>query len=225
MSAHTKTPQQRKQDSIGILRSNHIPVLESLPVIEGCDEVVLRAKEDIAKRAVALCLVGVYAEGVCSEANVSENQKLIRSLIDRFKADAFFTEREKAFLADNLPTVQTAIQFSWQYECYHVMLWALGFVGNLEYPNQVCNVPGITGILNQHASYGDFLSAAVRKDKEEILDEADLIYRYNWACVDARMKGRTIENLDSGVVLERHRALNWLINYMEQEWDHVSTDT
>jgi len=57
------------------------------------------------------------------------------------------------------------------------------------------------------------------------LDQADLIYRYNWACVDARINNRNIDNLDSGVVLERHRALNWLINYMNQDWDSFSTDT
>jgi len=27
------------------------------------------------------------------------------------------------------------------------------------------------------------------------------------------------------VTLERHYALNWLIGYMEQEWDDISTDT
>jgi uncharacterized protein DUF4272 len=32
-------------------------------------------------------------------------------------------------------------------------------------------------------------------------------------------------NLDSGVVYERHYALNWLIGYMGREWDDVTTDT
>ena len=47
---------------------------------------------------------------------------------------------------------------------------------------------------------------------EEILDEADLIYRYNWACVNARIKGENAPaGLDSEVVFERHWGLNWLI--------------
>lgn len=225
MSNSFKTPQQRKQNSIDILKSNNIPVLEGLPVIESYDEVVLRSKEDTAKRAVALCLVAVYAEGVCAGKNVSENQKFIRSLIDRYEADTFFTEKENSFLNDNMPTIQTAIQFSWQYECYNVLLWALNFIDDLEYPNKICDVPNITKILNQYESFDDFLTATVVRDKEEILDEADLIYRYGWACVDARINNRTIESIDSGVVVERHRALNWFINYMEQEWDEVTTDT
>ncbi len=29
----------------------------------------------------------------------------------------------------------------------------------------------------------------------------------------------------AGVTKDRHYALNWLIGYMEQEWDDISTDT
>ncbi|WP_255264168.1 DUF4272 domain-containing protein [Peribacillus butanolivorans] len=32
-------------------------------------------------------------------------------------------------------------------------------------------------------------------------------------------------SLDEGVVCERHYTLNWLVNYMEQEWEEVRTDT
>jgi hypothetical protein len=61
---------------------------------------------------------------------------------------------------------------------------------------------------------------------QEILDQADLILRLDWACVNARVKKEPAPgNLDKGVVFERHHSLNWLINYMNQDWDNVSTDT
>ena len=60
----------------------------------------------------------------------------------------------------------------------------------------------------------------------DILDQADLIYRYHWAVVDARINGQDAPaGLNSGVVLERHYALNWLIGYFDQAWDDISTDT
>ncbi|MDR2636809.1 MAG: DUF4272 domain-containing protein [Zoogloeaceae bacterium] len=31
--------------------------------------------------------------------------------------------------------------------------------------------------------------------------------------------------MEPGVTMERHYALNWLIGYMDQEWDDISTDT
>jgi len=43
--------------------------------------------------------------------------------------------------------------------------------------------------------------------------------------VDARINGRQITEIHPGVVYERHYALNWLINYMNQDWDDVSCDT
>ena len=50
--------------------------------------------------------------------------------------------------------------------------------------------------------------------------------RYDWAVVDARVKNKPCPvGLDPGVVQERHHALNWLIGYMDQEWDDVATDT
>ena len=64
------------------------------------------------------------------------------------------------------------------------------------------------------------------RTKKKILEQADLILRLDWACVNARMKNEPAPgNLDKGVVFERHHSLNWLINYMNQDWDNITTDT
>jgi hypothetical protein len=53
-----------------------------------------------------------------------------------------------------------------------------------------------------------------------------LIYRYHWATTDARIKSQPAPvKLEGGVVQERHYVLNWLIGYLNQEWDDISTDT
>ena len=62
--------------------------------------------------------------------------------------------------------------------------------------------------------------------KTRILDEADLIYRYHWAIRDALRRGNPSSgSLHPGVVMERHKAFNWLIGYQGQDWEDVSTDT
>lgn len=49
---------------------------------------------------------------------------------------------------------------------------------------------------------------------------------YHGAVVDARVNDRAAPaGLEPGVTMERHHALNWLIGYMDQAWDEVSTDT
>lgn len=63
------------------------------------------------------------------------------------------------------------------------------------------------------------------RSKDEIINHADLYYRYGWAGVDLRIHGQQSPNLNQGLVYERHYAFNWLINYMNQDWDNVSCDT
>ena len=67
----------------------------------------------------------------------------------------------------------------------------------------------------------------VYKRQDDLLDEADLIFRYDWACVDARIKGEPAPaGLNSEVVYERHWGLNWLIDADGQnDWDLVSCNT
>lgn len=53
----------------------------------------------------------------------------------------------------------------------------------------------------------------------------DLYYGLDWAAIELRIKGHPSDKADEGVIRERHRALNWLIWYMNQDWDDVKTDT
>ncbi|HZY36348.1 MAG TPA: DUF4272 domain-containing protein [Mucilaginibacter sp.] len=107
----------------------------------------------------------------------------------------------------------------------HVLLWALGFVDSLAYPSQQCDVPADTKIL-EDLTEAQFMQKAKLRSKKEILDQADLILRLDWACVNARVNKEPVPGkLDKGVVFERHYALNWLIRYLDQNWDDVSTDT
>ena len=63
------------------------------------------------------------------------------------------------------------------------------------------------------------------RNLDEILDQTDLTYRYDWACVDVRLKQQDApENLNASVVVERHGALNWLIQH-DGDWDNPDLNT
>ena len=54
----------------------------------------------------------------------------------------------------------------------------------------------------------------------------DLIFRYDWACVDARIHGTKVEAVNSEIVYEWHYALNWLVGAEGiTDWDRVRTTT
>ncbi|MBB3125649.1 hypothetical protein FHS19_000303 [Paenibacillus rhizosphaerae] len=69
-------------------------------------------------------------------------------------------------------------------------LWALGHVDTLGNPTDICNVPEAVSKLQQFDSFDAFLAGLQLRSSGEILDAADLIYRYDWICVDSRIQGQ-----------------------------------
>ncbi|HEX5081013.1 MAG TPA: DUF4272 domain-containing protein [Blastocatellia bacterium] len=210
-------PEKRKRRSEELLKTQGIPLNPSLPAIESEEETVSRSAEDIAKRAVGLCAVALRGEGL--------KQQEVIDLLKGKDVWACATPEEKKFLLKKRPARQEMINFKWRYESLWVLLWALRRVKDLGAPISICNVQTAVRMVLEIPSE-DLIQQAKSRPISEILDEADLIYRYDWAVVDARIKGEDSPgNLDPGVVYERHYALNWLIGYMGQEWDDVTIDT
>ncbi|HVJ82449.1 MAG TPA: DUF4272 domain-containing protein [Planctomycetia bacterium] len=208
---------ERRDRSIAILKKENVPFMALLPVLETEAESKRRTTEEVAERAMALCVVAVKGEGL--------EQEEVLKLVKKYRLEKAFTPKEKAFIDDPKPSERDRTQFSWRYECYWVTLWSLGMIDKLERPDKICDVPKAAKLLFGETR-ASFLKKAKLRSQKEIMDAADLIYRYDWAAVDARVKGKeTPAGLDGGVIVERHHALNWLIGYMDQEWDKVSTDT
>lgn len=207
----------RKARSIEILRSERVKYIDHLPVIETEAESLRRNEEDIVRRTIALVIVAVKGE--------TGDHALAQTLVEQYAAEGYFTPAEQAFMDDPEPSDQDMVQFVWRYEAVHVLLWVLGIYEDLGHPNQITDVPLLATTLRELGPEGLRAKARLRP-QSEILDAADLIYRYHWAVVDARVTGGPVPpSLDPGVVYERHYTLNWLIGYSDQDWDDISTDT
>jgi hypothetical protein len=214
----TEAGAARKAKSEAVLKAKKVTVNVTLPVIESEAHARIRSQQDVVGRALALCLVAVKGEGL-PDAVVVE-------VMAQFQIREFLTEEEAAFIDNPAPTDAERIQFAWRYEGFWVMLWALNLVKGLDYPSKICDVAYAVSIIREAESLEAFSKAANLRSATEILDEADLIYRYHWAVVNARLKQLPAPGeLDAGVVYERHFALNWLRSYLDQAWDDVRTDT
>lgn len=213
----SKEAAERKTRSEVILKKLKVPINNHLPFIEDSTEALVRTKEEVAVRAMALLIVAVKAEGL--------EQDIVENLIERYDLSKILTPKELKFISDPNPSQFDKTQFIWRYEAAWVLLWSLSYVEELKPPTSICDVPAAVTFL-QERTRSQFINDATLRPIEELLDANDLIYRYHWAVVDARVNGLEIPSeIDSSVVLERHYALNWLIGYMEQKWDDVSTDT
>jgi hypothetical protein len=213
----SKLAEERKNRSEDILNKFSVPINKYLPFIEDESEALVRTKEQIAVRALCLLVVAVKAEGL--------EQNVVESIIEKYALKKYLTPKENSFIQDITPSQHDKTQLIWRYEAAWTLLWALGYVEELSQPTQICDVPTAITFM-QERTKDEFLKDAKLKSISNILNEADLIYRYHWVVVDARVNGLSIpSNINSSVVLERHYALNWLIGYMEQKWDDISTDT
>lgn len=215
----TKDQQQRRAQSEAYCRAHGVPYYKN-PTAMFTDseaETTLRTQDQVVDRALALCFLGLKSEGM-PPAQLAEIDKA-------YHISSKLTPEERAYVTAPHPTEQQRTNANWRYEGLHVLLWSLGYVPALAYPDRMCDVAPDVKIIHD-LSEEQFRERAKLRGKREILDQADLILRLDWACTEARLKKQPAPGgLNSEVVVERHHALNWLIGYGAQEWDDVSTDT
>ncbi len=212
----TESQKNRMANSAKFLNQNNIKLNKNLPPIEDDDYVTLRSLEEVVDRVYALMIVAVKGEGL-GKAELDHAVKT--------KNISGFTPKELYLVDQENLDGQDKVIATWRYESLNTLVWALGLIPDLVYPSEICNVSEIVGKLfetdpNTLKINGKLL------DKKIILDELDKTYRINWACVDARINNIEVGgNINSSVIYERHYSLNWLTQYMDQDWDDVQTNT
>jgi len=206
----------RKAWAESVLRAEGIAVNPHLPMIESEAETRLRTPREVADRLRALVIVAF-------KGSESPDQSLVESIVEERGLRALFTPEELAFIDDPNPDERAGIQFSWRAEAAWVLLWALNHVeGQLGPPREMCDIRFLAGTVHDTED----LAARGLRPANDILNEADLIYRCHWAVRQASLDGNPPPaGLDPGVTMERHHALNWLIGYGDCDWDDVTTDT
>jgi hypothetical protein len=150
---------------------------------------------------------------------------------------------ESQFLLSEFPTPQQRINATWRAEALFPLLWSLGLIPELPSPQQLCDLQLIQRVLPPFFEpVADFISSARLRADSEIHAANEEVYQIHWRVRDAQLRGQPtppgklarmsvpdceppVESYHSGVVQERHHALNWLIGYCGQDWDDISTDT
>ncbi|MCE2593366.1 DUF4272 domain-containing protein [Motilimonas cestriensis] len=207
----------RREQTEHFLKQNNIPV-PKLPPIPCEQELLLRSEDAIYHRAMALFVVALRAEYLATGEPI-QIETLKEKIPDGFRD---LSPAEIVFL-NGEPSEEEVIQFAWRYEGVALLLWVLGLLPELDFPNSICDVPNVAKIA--------FNCDALKKDIKlkpinEVLDCLDLHYRLHWLCRQAALDEKPLPfEVDSGVIVERHYALNWLIGFEGSNWDDVDTPT
>jgi hypothetical protein len=247
----TNDQKERRMKSEQICLSKGIPIYKNpyAMYFEPESEVRIRTKNEVIDRTLGLCSYFLKADELYKDSlpekdskfkiipkfisedgiYLFENDPTYKEFQLKYNTDLKLTPFESDFINNENPNEQQRSNAYWRIESINVLLWALKFNNYLSFPNTTCEETG-SAEMDIHKVYAltekEFREKGELRTKTEILDEADLILRLNWACVNSRVKNEpTPSDLNPTVVFLRHWTLNWLTNYMGQEWDDITTDT
>lgn len=212
---------KRKREIDTRLAELGITVPPFLPPVIDEVEVELRPAAEVAARCIGLFACAIRAESIASndELPAAEIEKRLPL------AAAALSPNERAFFYVKKPPKQDVTNQVWRYEALNVLAWSLGLVAELPFPSRLCDVPALAKTMMDRGTQA-FVEGARLRPAMEILDALDLHFRLHWATTDARVKNAPAPaDLDPGVVVERHYALNWLVRFEDADWDDVDTPT
>lgn len=211
----------------------NVPTLPYPLLIDDDDNVELRTAPEVAKRILILTNVVRVADG--------GDLKQAQNMIEKYNLWSEVTPEESKLLKAKQPDEDHARGLLWRLESLWALVWALGEL-DLPWPSGFCHVPKLMQTVEKYETQVDHFSATAQlRSKKEILDALQLTLLQHWAIRDAHIHNREIpadlkwvgnaEMLPTqscpvtGVVAERHHALNWLVRLDDAQWDEVDTAT
>lgn len=217
------TPNGRKAKTEAVLRKKGIPYFSGLPCIESEDETELRTPEEVGIRIACLfCVVG------CA-FYVSDTvyKKYHENYLKKHQLWDHLTPKEMSFLSNPAPDRESINQFTWRSENLFLLMWAVRLFEKLPWPDRQTDTGQIVKVFpGLDKSPWRFIVDLELRDKSEILDASDLLYRLHWATVQAEVDRQPPpRGLEPGVVYEWHYAINWITKYGNSDWDDVPTGT
>ncbi|MGB5164983.1 MAG: DUF4272 domain-containing protein [Woeseiaceae bacterium] len=176
-----------------------------------------RSSREIRRRSLVLF-------GLVRMANGEDGHGIYQWLVDQDVESAIAPEEKRILTSAHLSD-KDQINASWRVEALEVMLWALNELPDLSPLSGQCDSSRIQDVFALILSNtSDFLDKDEMRSEGEIYEQQEAIENHNWTIRDARIHGRPQpKDLDSGVVEEKHYALNWIL--FGEDWDEVLTDT
>lgn len=201
-----------RDESIRAAKRYGVNVSQTLPLIDS--DLKVRSADEVASRILAMHVVAASAYGFDKTKAISWlNQEALNDSL---------SEHEKRFLfegADQSDRLKLQIEASW------ALAWAIGITGEMNFAKE-CDNSFVTQLpdLRKGESSANFRKRINPRSFEQIVSACDMAYCLHWAVRQADLDGKkSAGNFKPYVVIERRRALEWLLS--EQSWDNISLDT
>lgn len=203
---------QVRTESIQAAKKIGVEIPSTLPLMDSGLEV--RDKIEVMARLLAMHAVAASAYG-------SDRNKVIAWLNQETLSDSL-SKQEKQFVFEH---VGQPDRFKMQVEAIWALAWAMGIVNDLDFTKD-CDERFVMQLPNLKQSQGsaDFQKRINPRPLTQIVSACDLAYCLHWSIQQSERVGKQpAGKLKPYVVIERRRALEWLLS--KEEWDHVPLDT
>ena len=203
----------RIEKNISFLKLDDIPFNRNMRTIPINSNTVIKSEEEILNRLIidfTIALFAKYSKNEDKLLNVAFNkidEKLgVRKLLTN--KDILIIDK----ILDGKCSKNELENLELLFEDVNVYMWALGFISK-PVSRQVCNVNEITKILFKSKNYLNLLFKCNLKSKSELLEYADLVNRYLYACREYEMNGKTQDKLIKCVVERQVSSINYVVSY------------
>lgn len=212
-------PEARRRRSWRLLESEGIPTSDATPLLPDADQTQRRETQPVIQRTLCLLMVALRGEGL--------EEAVVEEMVTRYGVQTeWWSPNESSFISEDGELSESRrAPYAWRYESLWMFLWALGFMEDPGFPDQLCDASAAVGIVHDRGPT-EFREEAELRDQEELLDMTDLIMCMHWAAREAKLTGQVVPaSLHIEVLEEWHRALNWIIDLDKCGWDQVQTST
>lgn len=199
-----------RQRSIDKLAGSGLAIPDHLPLL---DELSLRSEDEVINRLGCLHVCAASAYGFSRDRSLAWARA--EGLLSSFEKEEAVFLRGEAY----------EVRFRFQVEAIFALCWAVGFERRLNWFEAVddgfaLRLPN----LKTGERLARFRARATLRDVSEIAEAADYGYCLHWTMRDAALRGgdQAIP-IEQYVIVERRRALEWLIG--DAKWYEVSLDT
>jgi hypothetical protein len=203
---------QIRKNSIEAATRLGLDVLPTLPLLDA--GLASRSVDEVLSRILAMSSIAATAYGFDKATAIAwlKQETLTGSL----------SEQEKVFLFEG---VGQPDRFKLQIEGMWALAWAMGIVNELDFAKDsdshfVTMLPNLKELESSSA----FRKKARPRPLDQVIGACDLAYCIHWAIQQSNLSGkRPSGNLKPYIVVERRRALDWLLS--NSRWDEIELNT
>ena len=177
-----------------------------------------RTAQDIARRCIILCCVAASPQ--FPPGNFSE-------WLRREGLWGEVSPKEIEILTSSELTERQGIDSSWRSEALQALLWSIEKLDSLPPYTELVKVSRMLDVMPDPGSSTTAFISSARLRSDEVIDaEFEKTVSAHWQIRNERdHPDQKREPMIDGVVVERHWAFAWLVNYDNEPWDQVPLTT